>query len=125
MYIVVQQTNTDLFLQSLDVWVREREEAMHFTSALGAYDFCRQCNIDGVRLLMCFTDRRFDTPFYTLKRRRGTPSIEKAAQIILPKIPAKPPTFIDPRQELLGLFQDPNENVKKEKRDRPNSNGHG
>ena len=125
MYIVIQQTSTELFLQSVGVWVREREEAMHFASALGAYDFCRQCNIDGVRLLMCFTDRRFDTPFYTFKRRRGTRSLEKAAPIILPRMPTKPPALNDPRQELLGLFQDPNEEVKNHGQGPPKPNGQG
>ena len=60
MRILLQHVRTQLFLKSLGNWTANPYEAFDFEHSQRAIDFAEQNSLQGVQILVKFTDSQFD-----------------------------------------------------------------
>ncbi len=60
MRILLQQKDTGLYLRTAGMWVPHAAEAMDFVSSTAAIDYCTANKLNGVQLVLKFTEEKHD-----------------------------------------------------------------
>jgi hypothetical protein len=74
MTIVIQQIETRQFLAGPDEWVRDPHEAIAFTDTRHALRYCRRHELQDVRLVVFFRDKKVSLLLYVPGSDTPTPA---------------------------------------------------
>ena len=60
MKVLIQHCNSNEYLAGNNVWVREVERAMVFSSSVEAMEYLHECDVHPAKVVLKFSDARYD-----------------------------------------------------------------
>lgn len=76
MSIVIQDVDTRQFLAGDDEWVRDSTNALTFSDTKHAVEYCRRHDLEHVRLVVFFSDKKVSLLLYVPGSRTPAPAGE-------------------------------------------------